>query len=109
MQIFLREERLKSNIMDLNSRGYSDFIFVQIGNKRGFIVSHRTDVLSILSEKNMFLATLEEREKIPLYKQDMELRMGKIPKQYKLSCRTYTVRVLEKCRDNYSYTVWCVV
>ncbi len=109
MQILLREERFRANIMDLNRRGYSDFLFVQIGNRRGFIVSHRVDVLSILSEKNMFLATLEEKEKVPLYKQDMQLRMGKRPEQYKISHRSYTVRVLEKCRDNYSYTVWCVV
>lgn len=109
MQIILKEERFKSSIMDLKRRGYSDFLFVQIGNRRGFIVSHKVDVLSILAEKNMFLVTIEDKEKVPLYKQDMQLRMGKIPEQYKTSHRSYTVRVLEKCRDNYSYTVWCVV
>lgn len=109
MQIILKEEIFKSNVMDLRRRGYSDFLFVQIGNKRGFILSHNIELLSKLAEIPMFIATLRVDEKVPLYKQDMELRMGRVPKQTKESIRSYNVRVLEKCKDNYSYTVWSIV
>lgn len=109
MQILLREERFKSNVLDLNRRGYSDFIFVQIGNKRGFIVSKNLNLILNLGLKNNFMVTLMTEEKVPLYKQDMALRMGKKPEGYKEILRNYNVRVLDKCRDNYSYTVWSIV
>lgn len=108
MQILLREEPFKSSIVDLKRRGFSDFLFVQIGNRRGFVVSRNPGVFLNLSEKVGFMATLKVEEKVPLYKQDMQLRMGRKPESKRVSYRNYTVRILEKCRDNYSYTVWCV-
>ena len=109
MQIILREENFKCNIEDLKRRGYKDYIFVHIGHKRGFIISKNMKIIEMLSQKIGFQVLLECEEKIPLYKQDMQIKMGKIPQSKKSVLRPYNVRVLEKCQDRYCYFVWSVL
>lgn len=109
MQIILREENFKSSVEDLKRRGYMSYIFVHIGHKRGFIVSRDVKIIEMLSQKIGFQAMVECEEKIPLYKQDMQLRMGRVPQSKKSVLRPYNVRILEKCQDRYCYSVWSVI
>ncbi len=109
MQITLREEYFRYSVQDLERRGYKDYIFVQIGNKRGFIISKNIVLLNRLAEQKGFSVMIECEEKVPLYKQDMQLRMGKVPQSKKSVLRPYNVRVLEKCQDRYCYSVWSVI
>ena len=109
MQIILKEENLRYSVDDLKRRGYKDYIFVHIGHKRGFIVSKNINKLEMLSKQIGFQAMVECEEKVPLYKQDMQMRMGRKLESKKSVLRPYNVRVLEKCRDRYCYSVWIIV
>lgn len=109
MQIILREEKFKYSIDDLKRRGYKDYIFVHIGHKRGFIISRNAKAIELLSQKIGFQAMVECEEKIPLYKQDMQMRMGKKPESKKSVLKPCNVRILEKCQDRYCYFVWSIV
>lgn len=109
MQIILKEETFKYSIMDLERKGISDFLFVQIGNKRGFILTKGSRKLSFVMNRYEFPALIQTNEKVPLYKQDMDLRMGKRPQSTNNTLRPYNVRILEKCQDRYCYFVWSVV
>ena len=47
--------------------------------------------------------------KVPLWKQDMDLRMGKRVQPYKENCRNYRVRFIPLDNlFNYRYKVYCV-
>lgn len=108
MQVFLRELNYKSNILDLKRRGFNNFIFCQIANNRGFIVGEPMMILR-LQECNSFVAVVSENEKIPLYKQDMNFRMGKGWKSTQSVTHRYTAHILNECKDNWSYKVWQII
>ena len=110
MPIVLFDESYKANIMELNRRRFQNYLFVQIGNKKGFIVSQNPRNIESLSNQVGFLALLSTDEKIPLYKQDMMLRMGRTPKSTKSVMRNCNVRVLDmnSCQDRYFYSVWSI-
>ena len=93
LNIILREERFRSNSYDLEHRGYMYYLFCQIGNRRGYIVS-RFDIIEDLASRHYFPALVVEEEQVPLYKQDMELRMGRMPKSKREITRQYNVRIL---------------
>ena len=110
MPIVLCEESYKANIMELNRRRFQNYLFVQIGNKKGFIVSQNPRNIESLSNQVGFLALLSTDEKIPLYKQDMMLRMGQVPKSTRSVRRNCNVRVLDMdtCQERYFYSVWSI-
>lgn len=110
MPIVLCEESYKANIMELKRRRFQNYLFVQIGNKKGFIVSQNPRNIESLSNQIGFLALLSIDEKIPLYKQDMMLRMGQMPKSTRSIMRNCNVRVLDmnSCQERYFYSVWSI-
>lgn len=107
LRIVLREEKFRSNSYDLERRGYMYYLFCQIGNRRGYVVS-RFDVIERLAEMNYFPALVVEKEKIPLYKQSMDLQMGRNPKSTREVTLSYNVRVLNDIDSIGYYPVWVI-
>lgn len=111
MHIVLEEELFKADVMELKRRRYSNYLFVQIGNKRGFIVSQNPNLIEKISNNTGFTALLAVDEKVPLYQQDMMMRMGRTPKGTKSVIRSYNVRILDKntCYERHYYNVWKII
>ena len=107
LQIILKEARFRSNSYDLERRGHMYYLFCQVGNRRGYVVS-RYDIIEELQSRNYFPALVVEEEKVPLYKQDMDLRMGKMPKSKREVTLSYNVRVLGENLGNAFYPVWMI-
>ena len=107
MNVFLERMEYKANVYDLRRRGFEDFLFCQVGNELGFVVGD-IHVIENLRGCTFFNASVKKNEKVPLYKQSMQLQMGRIPKSTTSVNRRYQVRVLDNA-DNRFYSVWRIV
>lgn len=99
-----REKYPRIAAAELLRRGYK-VIFVQIGYKQGYLFSDRVELDNM---PNTFPITLEEKRDVPLYKQAMDLQMGRIPQKHITENRTYYARVLSM-NEVVPYVAWEVI
>jgi len=104
MNVVLRELGYRSSVSELNYRGY-DVLFCQIENKRCLVIGE-TDVIEYLSNHSNFVAMVSKTEKVPLYKQDMALRMGRMPQSNRETFWRCNIRNLELPSQNSYHDVW---
>lgn len=104
MFIKLKKLNFNSNIRDLERRGYKSYLFAMVNGQRCYIVG-KEDVINKLSTMNRFPVTIEEERKIPLYKQAMQLQMGRQPKQTETERFTIMVQLLKNITPNV-YNIW---
>ena len=99
-----REKYPRISADELLRRGYQ-VVFVQIGYQRGYLFSEKVEFDNL---PKTFPITLEEKRELPLYKQAMELQMGRVPKQHTTESRMHYTRVLEM-DESVPYTAWEVI
>ena len=108
MYYCLKKKEFKANLFELNRRGYKNYIYCRIGNQNGYIVGD-LKILSELMNMSTFSVRIKEIEKVPLYKQSMDLQMGKTPKDTKEVYYSRTVNILPISQNNRYMTVWEIV
>ena len=89
---------------ELNRRGY-DVIFIQVNNQRGYMFGRKGTLTNI---PKRFQLTLEEKHKVSMQKQIMDIHMGRKPQQYKTDARVYIATVLDAPQTG-AYVAWEVV
>lgn len=105
--VVIKELNTRSTQKMLHSRGY-ETIYCQINGKKGFIVG-RNQTIDRLRNQTQFRVLIEEEHKVPIYKQAMQMQMGRTPKQKNIDRKNCLVRVLEEPNTVVSMTVWEII
>ena len=105
--VVLQEQSGRDTKMGLERKGY-DTILCQIGNKMGYIAG-RPQAIERIKGQKQFRALMEEEKKIPLYKQAMQMQMGRVPKQKETTRLNCFVKVIDDKENKAPLTVWKII
>ena len=105
--LILKEESTRVTKNGLKQRGYAS-ILCHIGSKTGYIAGKPYDI-ERLEGKSQFSVTIEEEKKVPLYKQSMQLQMGRTPKRTTVERKNYVAKVLDGKEVTAPLPVWKII
>jgi hypothetical protein len=104
----IREKFRQISQSELTRRGFES-IFVQIGNKRGFIIvqKHQMKQFELIKNKKMFDILVEETVKISIMEQAMAMQVGRYIGREKTEVHPYRAIVLKTVPGNYCAWEFC--